>query len=156
MQLAEWIGKRLMRPYACKFVAFPQDRPLLDELQTREELDMDPADTAFGAFNTDEDGGLLLRPSSRPSGAVSAALSDAEASLQRLAEAADGSDDDGSGSSEEDGVDTDPGTEEALDAGAAGAAAPARTCRCVCNSGYSVSERLLVPFASLLTWHCVL
>jgi hypothetical protein len=139
MQLAEWIGKRLMRPYACKFVALPQDRPLLDELQTREELDMDPADTAFSTFNTDEDGGLLLRPAARPSVAVSAALSDAEASLQCVAEGSDGSDDGGSGNSEEadedeGGIDANEGTGDAADAGPtasdAGNAAAAHTRRC--------------------------
>jgi hypothetical protein len=147
MQLAEWIGKRLKRPYACKFVAMPQDRPLLDELQTREELDMDPVDTAFGAFDTEVDGGLLLHAATRSSRSVSAALLDADASLQRVAQAADGSES-GESDNSEDRTAGEEGTVDILDARDAGITAVAHTRRC--------SACLVLAFCVSFVWCMIL
>lgn len=61
VQVAEWLGKRLMRPYLFKFVHSPQDGALPDMLQTRELLDMDPELTALGAFEASADYGKLMR-----------------------------------------------------------------------------------------------
>jgi hypothetical protein len=100
MQVAAWLGKRLMRPYACKFVPSPQDQSLMDELQTREPLDMDPSDTAFGAFDSIIDHGLLVRKPPRSSTSVGTLLMEAATMMEQAAQS-DGSGDDSGDESED-------------------------------------------------------
>ena len=61
MQVAEWIGKRLMQPYLFKFVPSLEDDTLLDKMQTRENLNMLADSTAFDAVDNIDDAGSLVR-----------------------------------------------------------------------------------------------
>ena len=88
VQVAEWIGKRLMQPYLFKFVPSPQDGTLLDEMQTCENLNMDDDSTAFGTFDNIDDAGLLVRKvrsAGKGSGSVTGLLTEAGASAAAAA-----------------------------------------------------------------------
>jgi hypothetical protein len=61
MQVAEWLGRRLRRPHARKFLGNPQERPLEPELQTHETIDCGVDDGDLGEFEDEADQGLLIR-----------------------------------------------------------------------------------------------
>lgn len=77
----------------------------MDELQTRERLDMDPSDTAFGAFDTTVDHGLLVRKPPRSNTAVGTLLMEAATVLEQAVQS-DGSGE-GTGDESEDAEATD-------------------------------------------------
>ena len=136
LQVAEWIGKRLMQPYNCKFVPMPQDVQLLDELQTQQPFNMDPQISAMGMFDHDADHGLLVRrPGATADGgaAVAAALNGAQDAVAAAAEARaaagsvlDGSESEGTESEGDGDVVHTAGGRDAQPADASGAAASDR------------------------------
>ena len=74
LQVAKWLGERLMRPYRYKFVSSPQDSIMLEDLQTRQRLDA-------GALDTFSEHSLLLRRSTATLPAVSTLFADADAAF---------------------------------------------------------------------------